>query len=437
MLVLVGVLCRYAVSVVFALSAFAADDTALLSRARDRIAAMVNRAPRYTCSLSIARAYYRPSVSAHFRSCAELMKWRDEHSYLRSAYSKDRLRLDVTLAEGREIFGWPGSGAFDRRDLPDMLAEGPVGTGSYIGYLSNIFEPNSIAITYTGRRDLNGRTLNWYKYDVPITASRHHYRAGNEWPRVAFDGTFALDPETADLIYLTIRIADPPQRSGNCETSGELTYSLIQTQAGEFLTPSRATQHFTNLDVYEAENLAVYTGCREFSAASSLSFGHPAAGPAAAAATTGIAAPDGRPVDLELVAAIDTATASAGDTFAARVVQPIRDRRGTVLVPAGALVYGHLTRVQQDILSNLTTVVFQPERLRTDDGSLALGLIPRSKREYVWGTASSNGKPLPYRAQSLGEIPYPNERQLGVYHFRGAGVVVPTGFRTEWLTGKE
>jgi len=86
-------------------------------------------------------------------------------------------------------------------------------------------------------------------------------------------------------------------------------------------------------------------------------------------------------------------------------------------------------------LASQTTVVFQPEYVVADAGRIPIALLPRSHKEYMWATIGPNDKPLRLRAASTGEVPYPNEHNLGVYHFMGTDVTIPAGFRTEWITG--
>jgi hypothetical protein len=406
------------------------DANQLLDRVRTRIQEVLARAPKYTCSLSVTREYYLPTFSRQPQSCAELASWKQYSTYARSLYSSNRLKLEVAVADGREVFSWAGAGKFDERELADMLSEGPTGTGSFAGFLSNIFDGKSAQIIYKG----GDSDRSWYDYSVPLAASNHRYRAGKQWVLVAYEGAFQVNNANADLLHLTVRIGHPPAATRNCETTAELDYQ----PGGDFLVPTEMRQRFINNTGTEAENTARYSACREFHSESTVNFGGGAAGPrpASSHAAAPVPAPANRPVTLELARAIDTANAAAGDFFTGRLVQAIRDTRGRVLVPAGALIQGHLTRVQRYHQASQTTVVFQPEYVVGDGGQIPIALLPRSHTEYMWATFGPNDKPVKWRAASTGEVPYRNEHVLGVYHFMGTDVVIPTGFRTEWVTGK-
>jgi hypothetical protein len=415
------------------IGASGADGDLLLDRVRTRITQMLARVPKYACALAVTREYYEPTFTRLPRSCAELASWKQGHTYGLSHYSTNRLKLDVAMADGREIFSWAGAGKFEERDLADMLSEGPTGTGSFAGFLSNIFDGKSAKITYRGG-DVNSPSTSWFDYSVPLAHSNHRFQTRKEWVLVAYDGSFQVDNVTGDLLHLTVRVGNPPAASRNCETTADLVY----TRGGNLLLPTDIRQHFVNNAGSEAHNTARYSACREFQTESKVSFARPPAGPRsrASGATLPVPAPTNRPVTLELARAIDTTTASAGDFFTGRLVQPIRDIRGRELVPAGALIQGHLTRVQRYHLLSQTTVVFQPEFVAGDDGPIPIALLPRSHKEYIWATTWSNDKPVRWRSASTGEVPYRNEHNLGVYHFAGTDVAIPIGFRTEWITGK-
>jgi hypothetical protein len=420
-----------------ALLAAGRDEDQLLDRLRTRVNEMLARAPKYTCSLVITREYHEPTLTRLPHSCAELLSWKEAHTYGLTHYSTNRLKLEVTVVEGREVFSWAGAARFEERDLADMLSEGPIGTGGFAGFLSNLFDGRSAAFTYSGEVHRNGRTLAEFAYRVPTASSNHYFRAGGKnWAVVAYEGKVLVDRDSADLAHLTVEVKQPPAASHNCLTSTQLQYTRVPMAGGDFLLPAEVNQRFISTLGNEAENTTRYSSCREFQSESVVTFGRPPAGPRpATGATAPIRPPANRLVMLELARAIDTTTASAGDFFTGRVVQAIRDTRGRELVPAGALIQGHLTRVQRYHLASQTTVVFQPEYVVADAGRVAIALLPRSHREYMWATAGTLDKPVRWRAASTGEVPYRNEHNLGVYHFLGTEVTIPIGFRTEWVTG--
>src|SRR5689334_2912584 len=100
-----------------ALPAAPPAEDALLTRAQERIQNMLKRVPRYTCSVAIARKFYEPTLVRRPASCAELLSWKLLNTYGLTYASIDRLKLDVAIADEREIFSWHGAETFDSRGL--------------------------------------------------------------------------------------------------------------------------------------------------------------------------------------------------------------------------------------------------------------------------------------------------------------------------------
>ena len=51
----------------------------------------------------------------------------------------DRLRLEVAVVGGQELFAWPGAARFEREDPLEIVGSGPTGTGEYAGFLYVLF----------------------------------------------------------------------------------------------------------------------------------------------------------------------------------------------------------------------------------------------------------------------------------------------------------
>jgi hypothetical protein len=415
----------------------AADEAALLDRARSRIESMLARAPRFTCALDITRQYYQPTLTRQPRNCADLAKWKQEILYGLTHFSTDRLRLDVTVGDQREMFSWRGAASFDQRDLADMLP-GPIGTGGYAGFLTNIFHDRAALLTYAGVDRVRNRPTTKFAYAVGLSRTNHKFLVGKQWEPVEYEGFVDLDSETADLLRLTVVVKHPPKASNCCEVAVQLDYAPPGPGAGSqiYLLPAETRHRYIDADAREVENLAAYSACREFQSESQIYFGHPDQRPAAAAMTASLELPANRQVTLALNEPIDMRTAAAGDTFIARVIETLRDARGEILVPDGSLVEGHLTRVDQWHRWNQATVVFQPESVRLAGKRLAITLHPRPSREHMWATMETPAGSFRWRAASSGQVVTPNERKLGVYDFTGENVIVPAGFRTRWITAK-
>jgi hypothetical protein len=139
------------------------DSFALLARARDKILNSIDRLPKYTCLETIDRTYYvtppakrskgamteAPSAS----SCAAT------NSSRLSLDANDRVRMEVAIAGEEEIHSWPGASSFDTRPIDQMITFGPISSGSFGGYLQDIFANPGAQINFSGRKTGDGREV--------------------------------------------------------------------------------------------------------------------------------------------------------------------------------------------------------------------------------------------------------------------------------------
>src|SRR5579883_2331030 len=100
-----------------------------LRQALDRLRAATASLGRYACIETVERRYFQPAPGA----CTAP----DAAAHLEAL---DRLRLEVTVSDGREIYSWPGATRFDSRDVSDIIREGPIGTGSFGTHLLAVID---------------------------------------------------------------------------------------------------------------------------------------------------------------------------------------------------------------------------------------------------------------------------------------------------------
>src|SRR5581483_7774488 len=97
-----------------------------------------------TCVETIQRDRFDP-VGHPPSSCDALLARREKSgagAFLKAGIM-DRLRLDVALADGREIYSWAGAGKFEDGDIDELILEGPIGTGPFAAFLLGIFAPRN------------------------------------------------------------------------------------------------------------------------------------------------------------------------------------------------------------------------------------------------------------------------------------------------------
>ena len=335
----------------------APDPADVLRRARANINAATARLPKYACVQTIDRAYYAPAMPNHGDPSCGQMAADKKKNPLRLDVS-DRLRLDVAQGEEREIDSWAGAARFDTADIGRIVNRGPIGTGSFGGYLVDIFNNNATKYAYLGEKTRDGSHVLVYGYAVTQSAS--HYRVqfampeGDAWWTTPYSGTFEVDPVSLEIGRITLQTAELPAKTGLCEADSTLDYQRLQIGDGSFLLPRQSQIRLILRDGRETEIEIGFTDCREYQAESVVHFDAPSAAPVAAAeATEKLRAPlpPGLAVELRLTTPIDTDTAAAGDAVSAAVLRAVHPPRSTgILIPAGAVAHGRLSLVERHLL---------------------------------------------------------------------------------------
>jgi hypothetical protein len=341
----------------------------------------------------------------------------------------DRLRLDVLLAGGREIFSWAGAGKFEDRDIDELIPDGAMGTGPFAVMLLGVFRGRAPRFTYEGENALDHRLVFEYSYHVPLEESGYRVKAGKEWLPTGYSGRFWVDVKTAELTRLIVRTDELPAGSGSCETHTTLDYGLVQLGQFEYFLPKSSRQRFIGRDGAEGENRVEFASCREYRGLSSVSFGAPGETrrpdpdrPSAAPASF----LPGLPVSIDLISTIHSNRAAAGDVIHGRLAKPI----GTV-VPAGAALEGRLMRVEQRHGSRPEVVItLRWETIDLEGRKSPIFLRP-DRRMADLRIGDRIG--LARRGIEI-ELPPPSDLLHGLYRFPGREAVVESGFRTEWTT---
>ena len=413
------------------------DPNAVLEQARARLQAMAQSLDKYVCVETVDRSYYQrvvprdaPPSPQPEPACRQPAGGSTARDRLQLA-STDRVRLEVTVSEGRELHSWPGATRFDSRDVDDLIRQGPVSTGSFGAFLTSIFGKPGVAFRYLGERPADGKTVFEYAYRVPLEASRFEIKVAEGWRPTAYEGEFRIDPRSLELERLTVRTEDPPSGAPFCEADTTLDYERVHIGDSDVLLPRRSQLEIVLQNGSQTSNVTTFSNCREYGAESEIVFDESSDTESAATQSGGrhrVTLPLGLPVTLALAEPIDTATAASGDPVAARVVKPVR-RPGSAetLIPAGAMVRGRIRRVEHHLLPRPYFLV----RLAFNRVEIAGVVSPFVAR-------SEGSEEL---AQELGANP--EMRGTGIWYW-GVGTflfptnksstVIPAGFESKWST---
>jgi hypothetical protein len=419
-------------SIGFAATGAEHDPVDVLTRATAKVLASAKSIPNYTCVETVRRDYFEPAAATIPRACSVLLEQR-RHPTLDMAlwlYSTDRLRLDVTMATGREIYSWLGANHFDDAGIDHVVRSGPFSTGSFAGYLTAVFEEEDVRqFIFNGTKVVDNRILMEYSFQVAQAHSHYSVKLHDSWVIVAYGGTLEVDPRTADVVRMTIVTENVPSATGVCQTSTVMDLAWIQLSKGHFLLPKSSSQRFVYPNVEETENATVFSNCREFRGESTINFGdQPVTDDVANnSSAKALFLPGGLPLSFALTTPIQTDTAAAGDSFSARLVGALRDEKGKILAPKGTEVEGHLTLVQSYFKPPEVQVMLRPETLRIRGARVALRAM-RDWRRVMLETKKAGKKTLEI------VLPPQGEDFDGVFRFQGMHIVVPDGFRSDWRT---
>lgn len=394
-----------------------------LARALARLRAAAGNLTQYACVETVERQYFQPAAG----SCSAGME------AAARVEAVDRLRLEVTISDGREIYSWPGATRFDSRDVSEIVREGPIATGSFGAHLLAVFDNPRVEFRFAGERNEAGRRLLEYRFAVPLAASRYRVRSAGVSEAIAYEGSFLLDPTALDLERLTFRAGDLPAATSMCSLDAQIDYSPGREPAADLLLPARGELRIAFQDSRQTRNVTTFSACRKYKAESALVFDEApltdaASGAASASVPAQPALPIGLPVTLALANAIDTATAAAGDPVQATVVRPVRHPGGAVLIPAGATVHGRLTRVERHLLPEpYFLVAMSFNRLDTGGASHRFSARSEPNADLVARLGANPG------AQGGGGFRYWG---VGVFLFPTAKDrwLIPAGFQTKWFT---
>ena len=405
------------------------EPTDLLLRVRARIAESQSHLPNYMCTQTIDRYRYRPDVPEHSLACDESSERPSTH-----LNTSDRLRFEVAVKSTGEMYGWPGENRFDDRELVDIVTDGAISTGTFTAFLTGIFANDAATFTYDGETTEDGRTFSEFGFHVPYEKSHYFMNFANHRAATGYDGTFLVNPKTADIARLSIRTSQLPAETGACYSSTTLDYARIHLQGVEFLLPTLSVLRIFSRDGSVAENHTFYSNCHEFLGESTLTFGPPAnvlgGERRPGSASQGFVIPPNLRFRVALTEGIDTATAAAGDSIKAKLLTPIRDRR-KVLVPMGAAITGRIIHIRQFYdASPSVSLVFKLETVDVGGVPVQLPAMPEaadSFRKPKRGTLQ--------RRVELGALQNLEERSAA-WEVRNVSLpyLISSGMESTWIT---
>jgi hypothetical protein len=342
---------RWAIAIVVSVAWMAAvgqqasDPEAILRRTRERLLDDLSRLPRYTCVQTITRRYFEaPSTRSH--SCGELIAAHDQRKSELTTRAWDRLRLEVAIVDGNNVFSWVEASEFGENNIEELAGRGPLGSGDFGSFLDSVFRYARIRFE---REDVfAGRRMLAYAYEMPLEKSGYLVRAGSSWVTTSYVGTFLLDPDAVDIVKMTVRTAELPEPNPGCQANSDIQYQRTSIHDRMILIPQETHLNAIDRDGSESLSVTTYERCREFASKSRMLLSAPresAAGPAPRAAAISPLS-SGIRFGCRIITPLDSNTAAAGDPVEAVLRSPIHDKKRNILIPAGAHLRGRLIQME-------------------------------------------------------------------------------------------
>lgn len=402
----------------------------LFNLIRQKIAALVNAAPNYTCVETVERS----RLSSNFRSrggCEASAFSRLDGTY--KTIEHDRLRLDVGVAEHGEVFSWHGQHAFITSDITKLVNGLAISSGSFSGFVADIFINGRGRYFYRGLAVINGKQLATFSYTMPQSVS-HFFTTTPEGKKVmGFHGQFTADPESGDLANLTIETDDIPKEIRACQMRQTVDYQNLLLNGKSFRIPE-TVQFVSTLEDHEIlTTLTRYSGCHEFVGQSVIHFNtDPKSIIAAATPTSSLPAlPRGLRLKARLASPIDSDSAWTGDAVSATLENTLHDKHGHTLAPKGALLTGRIVQLEHFPAQDPYWVLaFRFDRLHTPTGDYRLGLELKSESGARPDMPSHKG--LGRRSFEVLATQSRDQPDTGSFRIPGDHLRLDQHFTTEW-----
>jgi hypothetical protein len=395
---------RLLVLTALVLQAQTRDPEAVLAGTRDRVIATSQKLTKISCTETFDRSYYHRANSTGRSSCDQLHVDFKKGRYKLQLTATDRLRARVSIEAHSERLFWVDPLPFESHSIEEVLITGPIGTGPFAAFVSNIF--GSARIEYVGER---GKNLE-YRFREPEAASHYSARAGGDWVPTGESGSLLIDPDSLGLEQLIDESSTLPRETSACEVDVTVNY---QSNLGKDdpILPRQAEWRDLLVNSDETVSRATFSDCSD---------DRPAPAPSTKAPSS---LPPNLPVSLALDNPIDTSTAAAGDLVSATIIKTVTSRHSGIVIQ-GAKVRGRILNLEHTI---------DPARHF---------LIAIS-----FDTIESGGKTLPLRLELDRQLTMLSQRrtlrdnssrwpEITLVFPDGKSTVIPRGFESQWLTTK-
>jgi hypothetical protein len=380
-----------------------------LARIKRRMTDELNRLPNYTCLETI-----------------------DRYSAVKGGKMKplDRIRIQVAIVDGKELYSWPGAKRFEDRGLTEMVNNGFLSDGDFVAMARNVFVNQTAAITFAGREMTDGREVLRYNFDINQMRSGWQVRLRNSSGVVGAKGWFGADSASLDLVRFSFAAQDLPPFSPDKTLEEIAEYGRVRLGGSEILIPLTVDLHSESFNGDTRWNHTTFSACRQYTAETSISFAEDDAIISRAVAVAPEekveALPSGLEIPLKLEAPIDSTHTAVGDDILAVVSKNVRMGNETIL-PRGALVKGVIRRLDHHVGNR---PYFQVGIEFTEASYTGHHAVIFGKLEELSAFRGIHRNVVGFTTT----LESPQSPGVGYFYVEGDAFVIPKGFALTWLT---
>ncbi len=318
------------------------DSTQVLEHIRQNVAGKLSKSVNYTCTETLNRTYYRNNGFAMEMYGPEAV------TTPKNALLHDRLRLDVAVSEGKEIYAWHGAGRFSASEVTDFVRNGPISSGQFVGYLRNVFLTPGVKFEYRGKGTENGTGVYRFNFVVPLQRSGNRVHTPRGYVNVPYHGW--LTARASDLQLASLDVIDDqiPPDSNLESVHTDLKYQVARISQREALLPSLFILQIQDTGHVFSVSRGDYSDCREFGSESTVRFtgtDEPAQSEAVSLSPLP-SLPAGLSLRVALKTEINDETAYAGDSVEGVLVRGVKIPDSAGIIPKNAILHGIITRFE-------------------------------------------------------------------------------------------
>lgn len=352
----------------------------VFNRARANVARQLSAVSNYSCVLTVHRSlYFEPRRTD--AGCGPADRLTEE------IFMQDRLRLDVAVSEGNEIFSWHGGSKFSAAGVNTIVKSGPISSGSFVGYLRNILFTPGVAL-YLNKTKSDEKIYS-FDYYVPLKSSAYEIHGRKGSFVVPYHGSFTVRNGTFELQSLSVNASEIPKPAEVCSADTKIAYQNVEIAGKPLLIPKSFELHLLDANTVDTFSQSEYTECREFRGESTLHFDFDDSSQRqSGAAVHDQPLPAGTQMHVRLITPINDGKSFTGDPVQGVLLNSLTVNNPRITIPKGAIISGVLSRME---------LRYQP------------------KREYVvaihWDRLTSGQNSYVLNANALRQ--YPNGRRFG------------------------